>query len=129
MSGLSGVTWKPEHEKHRRNKSDRHKLKRPRSAADREVMRKNRRDWIKKYPEKRRAQRWKLTVEKLEQLLAGGCGACGSMTNLGIDHDHVTGRVRGVLCNNHNVALGMVHDSPEELRALALYIERVRNPT
>lgn len=41
-----------------------------------------------------------------------------------IDHDHATGKVRGLLCQNCNRALGMVKDSVEVLLRLGVYLER-----
>jgi hypothetical protein len=41
-----------------------------------------------------------------------------------IDHDHDTGKVRGVLCHHCNVALGMARSDPRVLRGLISYIER-----
>lgn len=43
------------------------------------------------------------------------CGAVLSPKAMHVDHDHVTGKRRGVLCRLHNVMLGMAHDNPEEL--------------
>ena len=40
-----------------------------------------------------------------------------------IDHDHITGVVRGLLCFNCNAALGLFSDNPEWLRIAALYLE------
>lgn len=40
-----------------------------------------------------------------------------------VDHDHVTGRVRAILCHGCNVSLGFLGESPERIRALADYIE------
>ena len=46
-----------------------------------------------------------------------------SEKNLSIDHSHKTGRVRGFMCNNCNVALGRVNDSVLTLRRLAKYLD------
>ncbi len=70
----------------------------------------------------RQAARYGLTVTQVNDLLAGGCAICGSMEALHVDHDHVTGAVRGCLCGPHNMALGLLHDNPEEIIALADYI-------
>lgn len=43
-----------------------------------------------------------------------------------IDHDHVTARVRGLLCGRCNTAIGMLGDDPEIIRAAARYVEEHR---
>lgn len=59
----------------------------------------------------------------------GKCELCGvKLTDDGpsrevIDHDHNTGSVRGLLCNNCNMGLGYVADSPDLLEQLAQYLE------
>ena len=40
-----------------------------------------------------------------------------------LDHDHSTGRARGILCQNCNVALGLLRDDPDLFRAAAEYLE------
>lgn len=50
----------------------------------------------------------------------------GDLTTLHVDHDHVTGKVRALLCYKCNSMLGGVDDSPEILRAAADYIEKHR---
>src|SRR3990167_900401 len=62
----------------------------------------------------RRQQGLVLTVEEEQAIfaMAGGvCGMCKSPERIVIDHDHQTGRVRGVLCNRCNRALGQLGDS------------------
>lgn len=63
-----------------------------------------------------------------------GCGRLPSAKSLHVDHDHqccpqgkscVNCR-RGLLCYNCNTMLGLAHDHPHTLRALASYVERYR---
>ena len=60
----------------------------------------------------------------------GRCAACGRADDgskargLCVDHDHDTGRVRGLICHHCNVALGLMGESPERVAALASYIRR-----
>lgn len=44
-----------------------------------------------------------------------------------VDHDHNTGRVRGLLCDNCNVALGRVKDNAQVLYRLAAHLELDRS--
>lgn len=57
---------------------------------------------------------------------SGRCGICDrERTNrdLCVDHDHVSGVVRGLLCDLCNTAIGKMQDDPSLLRKAALYIE------
>jgi hypothetical protein len=56
----------------------------------------------------------------------GVCAVCGGPP-LGkgryhVDHDHVTGHVRGLLCHKCNVALGLVGDDVAQLAKLTEYL-------
>lgn len=42
-----------------------------------------------------------------------------------IDHDHKTGKVRGILCNHCNAALGQARDSIPILKNMIKYIEDI----
>lgn len=39
-----------------------------------------------------------------------------------VDHDHRTGRIRGLLCGSCNRAAGLLADSAERAVSLALYL-------
>jgi Recombination endonuclease VII len=64
-----------------------------------------------------------LSLEERDALFENGCWICGSLENLHIDHDHKTGKIRGCLCERHNLSLGLFHDSTNELRKAIQYLE------
>ncbi|MGH7744298.1 MAG: endonuclease domain-containing protein [Candidatus Dormibacteria bacterium] len=43
---------------------------------------------------------------------------------LAIDHDHVIGKVRGLLCHNCNTTLGMLDENPNTLLDAHLYLQK-----
>src|SRR3990167_11556440 len=55
------------------------------------------------------------------------CAICGNhqrYKRLAVDHDHKTGQVRGLLCENCNRGLGRFFDSEIRLRKAADYIAK-----
>jgi hypothetical protein len=84
----------------------------------------------KTYEEQRgtRIRSYGITVEEYDEMLesqGGGCYICGIGPvgrALDIDHDHRTGKVRGLLCSNHNRALGLLGDDPDLLLAAHTYL-------
>ncbi len=56
----------------------------------------------------------------------GVCASCGESDSraLGLDHDHKTGRIRGLLCRGCNVAISHLKEDPEKAERLAAYIRR-----
>jgi hypothetical protein len=77
------------------------------------------------------------TPEQYRKLLEqqdGKCAICGTseghrskyrqICRLSVDHDHKTGIVRGLLCNNCNRGLGRFKDSAPILEAAVRYLKR-----
>lgn len=65
---------------------------------------------------------WDAMMEKQDNK----CAICGKefeqQSDVRVDHDHQTGRVRGLLCHHCNTLLGMANDDPEILRQAIQYI-------
>lgn len=62
--------------------------------------------------------------EKLKEQ-AGVCAICRGTCSkqLAADHNHETGKFRGLLCNNCNRGMGHLKDDPFILRRAAQYLE------
>lgn len=81
----------------------------------------------------RRAQlklRYGITPEQYDELLEQQSCVCAicegtnpSGHRLAVDHDHITGAVRGLLCHACNAGVGKLRDDPGLLRAAATYLE------
>lgn len=61
----------------------------------------------------------------------GVCAICGGTNKnghaLSVDHDHETGKVRGLLCRGCNYALGYIGDSVETAKNIIQYLEFSRS--
>jgi hypothetical protein len=87
---------------------------------------------------RRRAKEYGLDVEEVMAHFSahnGLCDICGQppadrdgtprkSRRLCIDHDHLTGKFRGLVCRNCNLALGFMNDNPKWLIEAANYLER-----
>lgn len=77
--------------------------------------------------------KYNLTVQEYDNLIESRRGICdicgGKMHGLGtykpcLDHDHNTGKIRGVLCRNCNLLLGYAGDSVTRLDAAISYLKK-----
>ena len=100
--------------------------------------------WFRDHPERQYESRranslrtfYGLSIAEYDALLAAQgdtCAICGldeaaahgrtgKQFKLSVDHDHATGRVRGILCQRCNRAIGMLGDNPEILQKAIAYL-------
>lgn len=63
----------------------------------------------------------------------GKCAICGCTLNssrytkASADHDHKTGKLRGILCCNCNTAIGLMKENPYRLECAIRYLEEHNN--
>lgn len=79
--------------------------------------------------------RYGVTSEEFDSMFEKQSGLCkickkpetmvrkGEVLSLVVDHNHVTGYVRGLLCHRCNTAIGFLRESPEVIRKAASYLE------
>jgi hypothetical protein len=91
------------------------------------------REWHERNPGKQRQyrllQRYGMSEDDFEAMLEmqdGKCAVCEEVPErqIHIDHDHVTGEVRGLLCFRCNITLGKVGDDPDLLQKMIEYLKR-----
>lgn len=87
---------------------------------------------------RRNLRKFDISAEDWDALLAkqqGVCAICllperverdNNVRLLCVDHDHLTGAIRGLLCSSCNIAIGLLRDEPKYLRAAANYLEDAR---
>lgn len=68
-----------------------------------------------------------MTVEDFDEMIIdqrGRCGICEEQLSgaVAVDHDHVTGEVRGLLCYGCNTGLGALGDDIDGLMRAAAYV-------
>ena len=98
-------------------------------------------EWQAAHPERKSAnyrkwmlrKRYGITPEQFDDLLAaqdGCCACCGTDTAGGqygtfhVDHDHTTGKIRGLLCYPCNTGIGKLGDTLEGVERAASYMRR-----
>lgn len=89
--------------------------------------------WLLEHPERSkefdlqvRLKRYGLSVEDFKRMYdqqEGGCAICGrELDRIDIDHDHLIGHVRGLLCHSCNIGLGAFKDNPAILSKAIQYL-------
>lgn len=103
-----------------------------------EKFRKAARDWYSSHKESaaKAARKYKLrvaynmTVDDFNKMLeaqGGTCAICkgpakGRFNTYNVDHNHNTGKVRGLLCFSCNVTIGIAQDNIDILSKMIIYL-------
>jgi Recombination endonuclease VII len=77
-------------------------------------------------------QRYGITLQDYDRMLQeqnGGCAICHRVPQAGerrlaVDHDHVTKKVRGLLCAFCNIMIGRLYDDPAVFAFVIEYLKR-----
>ncbi len=74
-----------------------------------------------------------ITLEQYQEMMDAQGGLCAICRKsplekegkkyLVVDHDHVTGRIRGLLCNDCNIGIGKLGDTTEGVAAALKYLQ------
>jgi hypothetical protein len=101
----------------------------------RDVILRKKKERRKLFPEKLKAEHRKanlkkyygITPEEHQRMVASQDGMCliclEKPRRLNVDHDHTTGKIRGMLCTTCNSGLGHFKDNPALLRLAIEYLE------
>ncbi len=95
--------------------------------ADKRSRRKN---WAKHAPLREKQLLWRygltpLEFQKMLELQSGLCAICSTpfVSRPHVDHNHKTQKVRGLLCSNCNLGLGLFLDNPFILKMALEYLQ------
>lgn len=78
----------------------------------------------------KRMRQYGITAERFREMerdqkgLCAICGTRGRHKRLALDHDHTTGRIRGLLCSDCNWMLGHAKDDTASLESAAAYLRK-----
>jgi recombination endonuclease VII len=112
-------------EDYKNNKKIRLAQNRKWAVAHPEKVKKSYKLWLKNHPDGpsryNRKYNYGLSFEQQRDILSKPCGICEEKSTV-IDHDHLTGKVRGGLCRRCNSGLGMLRDNVELLKRAIAYL-------
>ncbi len=62
--------------------------------------------------------------EAMKESQSGKCLICQEEKKLYVDHNHITNKVRGLLCSNCNTAIGMIGENIKLAHEIIKYLEK-----
>lgn len=142
VNSKKSLEWRNKHREELRQKSrERYSREKEHCAAVNKAWRERNKERVtataKAYREKNKdkiqawymRRRYGISIDDYMDILkkqGGKCAICGSKDFRGklphIDHDHITGEVRGLLCLNCNAGIGNLKDNSEIIRRALQYL-------
>lgn len=130
---FAALPWDhPERVKHRERQIARYYREKSRAEGPKPAKKRSRH-----YKMRAKLRKYGLTPEQYDERIKvqkGLCAICnrperalgkfGKVKELAVDHCHTSERVRGLLCQNCNIALGGFEDNPNLLRNAIAYLQR-----
>jgi len=107
-------------------RSDNDSFRETKRRGDRAYYQRHRKKLLRKVKSKRLQYMYGLSDvdhAKLLKAQSNACAICKRDIKLAVDHDHVTGKVRGLLCLQCNSGLGMFRDNQKYLTAAIRYLK------
>jgi len=126
--------YREKHNAHQKEYYQRHKEKM--SIINKNYYNNHKKEIIKRHREYFLKSLYGLSITEFNNLLLtqnNRCAICKEPLDLQnphsvvIDHDHLTGKIRGILCNKCNLAIGLLRDNPEYTKRATEYLERNNN--
>jgi hypothetical protein len=87
------------------------------------AYRKRHREAVRRYKRRKKYGITEAEYRELKRASKGRCAICNRKARLVIDHDHITGKVRGLLCDKCNGGLGCLDDNIAGLRRAIKYLK------
>jgi len=121
--------WQRWYAKNWKAYSQRRKAKRDADPAWHEAHRAKRKEWQRNnaaaIKERAVCRQFKILPEQyraLVKLQGNRCGICRKKILLCVDHDHTTGKVRGLLCRKCNSGVGILGDTKRVVKRAYAYL-------
>lgn len=112
---------------------EREELRQKRIARSKKWRDENREKYLLGKKVNRLKSKYSLSIEEFNSMVLsqnGVCAICFSTTSSGllcVDHNHTTGKVRGLLCHVCNRSLGMMKEDVNILQSAINYIQKYGN--
>lgn len=132
--------WYKKNQELSKERTRKYRLEHPEWAKEADAKHRVLYNWRVKFPEKakdlgkrqafkRKLKKYGLSPEQFQAMIDGQEGKCAICKivpsgGLVIDHNHTSGKIRELLCNSCNPAVGMIGENPDIARKIIEYLTK-----